>query len=119
MNRTKRSPEQGKALVQDFRDSGLTQEQFAEKHNVSVPTLQRWLRRAGDGTAGDEAQPKMKFVEVLRRRGRQAVRGPGVGPVASLTIELPQGSYIRFDALPPVEYLARLFAVEGRHSRWS
>jgi transposase-like protein len=38
-------PEEWKTLLAEYEASGLTQKEFAAKHDVSVNTLQYWLYR--------------------------------------------------------------------------
>jgi transcriptional regulator with XRE-family HTH domain len=43
--RKHRTPGQREGILQDYRQSQLTQKEFATKAGISVSTLQAWLRR--------------------------------------------------------------------------
>lgn len=49
--RKHRTPGQREAIVRDYRESQLTQNEFATKAGISVSTLQAWLRKVPSHTA--------------------------------------------------------------------
>jgi len=96
MKRRRRSAEEIQALCTRFRESGLSQRQFAEEIGVCVASLQRWLKRPGQN--GLTRIPR--FVEALPIHTAQEIR--------ECRIELPAGIRVVCRELPNPEYLAGL-----------
>ena len=92
--RTRRSADEGKALVEQFRQSGLGQREFARKHGVPLHTLLYWIRKLG------ETKQDLRFVEVLDGKKPRE-------PVVSVSVETGTVA-LRFNALPDPTYLVDL-----------
>jgi transposase-like protein len=99
VSRRRRSREEVRCLVEEFRESGLSRAEFAEKSGVHQNTVSLWLRRGqeDDEPHGlvpvrlrDAAPPRDSGVEVALRDG--------------LTIRLRRG----FDREVLIEALAAL-----------
>lgn len=96
MKKRRRSDEEIQLLCARFRDSGLTQRQFAENVGVCVGSVQRWLRHQEKNSPPH----RPRFVEALptdAARERHECR-----------IELPAGIRMVCRELPSPEYLATL-----------
>lgn len=96
MKRRRRSVEEIEALCARFRESDLTQRQFAEEIGVSVGAVQQWLRR--HRRAGLARVPRL--VEAVPVHG-----SPDSG---ECRIELPSGIAVVCRALPSPEYIGAL-----------
>ena len=99
--RTRRTPEQIKALLQEQERSDRSAEDFASEHGIAVSTLWRWRRKHRGGAPG--AQPR--WVEVGNRSG--AIGSSAVAEVRladGLSIELHAG----FDVVAMATFVDRL-----------
>ena len=96
MRRRRRSADEIEGLCAQFRESNLTQRQFAAEVGVSVGAVQHWLRRDGRGGLARVS----RFVEALPVR-----HAPEAG---ECRIELPAGIAVTCRTLPPPEYLGAL-----------
>jgi transposase-like protein len=89
--RPRRSPEQRKQIVEDFRQSDLNQKAFCQQHNISPKSLNDWGRNIGSEQTKKRADPSSFFspvrvvaeempaaaLEVILSNGRiLRVRGP-------------------------------------------
>lgn len=88
----KRTYEEGKRLIAEFKVSGLSQAKFVEKKGIKQSSLQYWLRRVRKA----EDKPELQFVEVVAKDN------------GSIRLELPGGAAVHFDMPPSPEYLAHL-----------
>ena len=89
MTQKRRSREEGEKLVAEFKQSGLSQNKFAEKQGIKPTMLQYWLRKLSE-------KPDLRIVEVVATD-----KGP-------IRLELPGGAAVHFDTPPSPEYLAHL-----------
>ena len=110
------SSEQWLALVEEFRDSGLQQKEFAAKHDLHLSTLQYWLYRGSKTRSRpvqivSKASPKFLPIEVV------ASPAPKLARVANgqsiLEAALPGGVTLRFLIGTDTRYLAELVAALG------
>ena len=95
--KSRRSREEGEALVTQFTESGLTQMAYAKSAGINVSSLQYWLRKI---TTADEADESGRFVELTS--------GAKNGNNVSLSVQIGSEVTMRFAALPPPSYLAEL-----------
>lgn len=113
-----------RGLVEQWRESGLTQEAFCRERRVSVASLRWWKwrlglpgrpRAEGDAGAGKPQGPAPAFVPV--RIIGAAARRAAVADGAAFELELPGGWRLRVPEDFEAESLARLLAVvEGRRA---
>ena len=96
MKRRRRSVDEIEALCARFRESNLTQRQFAEEIGVSVGAVQQWLRRHRRSALARVP----RFVEALPVHA-STVSG-------ECRIELPAGIAVVCRSLPSPEYLGAL-----------
>ena len=92
--RTRRSVDEGKALVEQFKQSGLGQREFTKKHSIPLHTLLYWIRKLR------ETKQDLRFVEVLD------VKKPGE-IVFAVSVETGTVA-LRFNHLPDSAYLVDL-----------
>lgn len=103
MNRIRRSPKEIQRLCQQFRESGLSQAQFAAQLGVHVVTVSNWLRRF----LTHRPVPSPGFVEVR-------AAAPSAEPDEPLIVDLPNGVRLRFTRRPDPAYLSQtLSALRG------
>jgi transposase len=78
LRRRRRSREECEKLLKKYKESGLTQGQYAAREGIHIGTLRRWLSRIKEKTA--------------KRRGSQfaAVKVSGAR-AGSVTLRWPQG----------------------------
>ncbi|MBW2735636.1 MAG: hypothetical protein JRH20_24900 [Deltaproteobacteria bacterium] len=95
----RRGATEGARLVERYEASGLTQRGFAEENEVTVATLQYWLRKA---RSGDEAPvEQFRFVEVVENGSPDSATG-------GMSLEFGDGLTLRFEGLPSPSYLAEV-----------
>ena len=70
----RRTPEQRQRLVTRFRQSQLTQREFAARHGIGLSTLGKWLQCEGKATL-----PPVKFQEVRLLNPTPRVHMPVTG----------------------------------------
>jgi hypothetical protein len=90
------------SLLESYRQSGLTQRQFADQAGISLSSLQRWL-----GLNGRE-KPSAPAVQLLEVKAVP----PAPGLAAGYSVELPGGAVLRVPrgfVAGEVAQLARLF----------
>ena len=58
---SRRSFQQIQAILQDYRQSGLTQRDFVRQHGISLSTLSNWLRKS----ASSASPIRLKPVQIL------------------------------------------------------
>jgi transposase-like protein len=89
MAQQRRTRAQWRRLVEDWPDSGLTQEQYCRRHGISVASLHRWRERLrqeravgfGHGRAREAAEPvRLVPVDLL------AAQLPSAGVEATLRL---------------------------------
>ncbi|NTX41584.1 IS66 family insertion sequence element accessory protein TnpB [Myxococcus sp. CA033] len=107
------NPDEGKQLVEEFEASGLTQKQFATRHEVSLSAFQYTLYKKPRSALGRRPEsterPRGRFlpVEVVASPVRRTREG------LMLEVALPRGVLLRFPEGTQAEYLAHLVAVLG------
>jgi transposase-like protein len=103
MAHRRRTREQWRRLVAGWRDSGLTQAQYCERHGISVASLHRWreIFRAAVGAATpapSERKPRdavhLLPIELLDDLGSAAAGGAG----QALSLVFPDG--VRLEIAP-------------------
>lgn len=98
----RRSSSEGARLVKRYEASGLTQLGFARENEVTVATLQYWLRKV---RSGDEAPvEQFRFVEVVENGSQESSTG-------GMSLEFGDGLMLRFEGLPSPSYLAEVVTV--------
>ncbi len=93
---TRRTIDDGRVLVSQFKESGLTQKEFALETGVNVCTLQYWMRKTG----WSDNDGKARFVELKT--------GAGTDGHFLLNVQIGSDVTMRFATLPPPRYLAEL-----------
>ncbi|MFY2562609.1 IS66 family insertion sequence element accessory protein TnpA [Corallococcus terminator] len=107
------NPDEWKQLVEEFKASGLTQKEFAERHEVSLSAFQYKLYKKQRSTLGRRSEstgrPRATFLPV------EVVASPVPRTREGLMLEvaLPRGVLLRFPEGTQAEYLAHLVAVLG------
>jgi len=91
----RRTAEERREIVAEFRNSGLTQEAFARRRRISVGTLRSWIYR--DEEIKEERQDR--FVEIS---GRVVAAGPEV------VLRIGDQVAVELSELPAPEYLIEL-----------
>lgn len=76
---------EGRALVQAWRYSGLTQSEFARHHGVKVQRVQYWSRRLD--VARDESAPKAASFVVVTADERETVRDESKGAFIEFVVD--------------------------------
>ena len=79
--RTMTSPEQRQAVVNEYRQSGLTQKEFAAREGLKLSTFTSWMRKSVGAPA--RPTPAVHFAQV-----NLPVR-------VSLEVQLPDGTILR------------------------
>ena len=95
----RRTTEEGLALVEEYRASGLTQERFTKKARINVSVLRYWLAKLRRDAVGG-AKP-VRFVELT------AADAPRDEP-SPVRIETPNGVVVQLERLPSSDYLVDL-----------
>ena len=94
--RIRRTPEQIKELLTEYRQSGKSEEEFATDKGIVLSTLVTWRRRYQRGS-----KPSPRWVEV-----GNAAAGLSSGPMAQ--IRLAKGLSVELNAGFQVEPIAAL-----------
>jgi transposase-like protein len=92
----KRTFEDGKAIVAELRQSGLSQKSFAQKLGISVSVVQYWVNRIRQERRKMKGS-KVRFLEVVPKQTFE-----------QSSVELPGGIVLKTSTLPSAEYLADL-----------
>ena len=99
---------EGLAMGRRYLTSGKTRREFANEAGVTVPMVQYWAskirREARSSVQAPLAKSTSAFVQVVARESATAPHQGG----AMLEMQFAR---LRFDTVPPAEYVARL-AVE-------
>ena len=85
-------------LAAEFEAAPCRHDAFAARHGVNVDTFRQWLYRLRKERPSGARSSRPKFIEVVPAR-----RESGCVLVVGST-------EVRFDTLPPAEYLAALLA---------
>ena len=89
----RRTPEERRAIVAEYRKSGLTQEAFARRRRIPVGTLRSWIyRHDAQGARQD------RFIEIS-------------GPVTAgpeIVLRVGEQVALELTELPSPEYVAEL-----------
>lgn len=103
--RARRSPQQWKKIVEGWRASGQTAEDYAEKHDLGVNNLWRWSGRFGkkderSGPGGEErrglALPGTRFLAVqVGQPAAVRTRPHELGRRQNIEITWPRGPLVR------------------------
>ncbi|MCK8503232.1 IS66 family insertion sequence element accessory protein TnpA [Myxococcus fulvus] len=107
------NPDEWKQLVEEFEASGLTQKEFAVRHQVSLGGFQYWRYKKSRATpvrrSETAGRPRAAFLPV------EVVPSPAPRVREGLLLEvaLPRGLLLRFPEGTQAEYLAHLVAVLG------
>jgi hypothetical protein len=95
-------------LIEQFEQSGLTQKQFAQQHQVPLSTLQSWLyRRRRQAGPGLSVPVRLLPVEVS---------APAKAFSGRVEVLAPGGTRVSFEVGTDVDYVAHLVAALGRAS---
>jgi len=110
------SPEQWLELVEEFRNSGLQQKEFAAKHDLHLSTLQYWMYRGSKTRSRgvqieSKSSPKFLPIEVVASPAPKLARGANGQWIVEAS--LPGGVTLRFLTGTDTRYLAELFAALG------
>ena len=90
----RRTTSEGKALVDEYYQSGLTQKKFSDQKGISICTLQYWIRRNKQIDDGENNKAQHRFVEIT------------VPQCESVAITFALGQMkMSFSGLPPCEWL--------------
>lgn len=73
-------------LLTAWRQSGLTQAEFARREGVRYPTFATWVQQARQAAEGRQPAPPMRFVEVQAAAKTAA---------SALEVHLPDGTVVR------------------------
>ncbi len=103
--RSRRSPEQWAEIVEGWRASGQTAEEYAEEHNLGVDNLWRWSARARGRVdvrrpsgkmrpAVRPAPPRFLAVQVTQPTARRSEKGESE-PRQGVEIAWPRGPIVR------------------------
>jgi hypothetical protein len=101
--------------VRDFRDSGLSAEEFAAKKSIELRTLKSWIRVLQ--TEGD-ALPKRKPPAFLPVSVLHAGKPSGTPAAMMVEVDLANGRRVRLHVRPDADFrrVAELLdAVGGGH----
>ena len=91
----RRTAQERREIVQEFRGSGLTQEAFARRRRISVGTLRSWIYRDEEVDEGRED----RFVEIS---------APAVSTGPEVIVRVGEKVVLELGELPAPEYLAEL-----------
>jgi transposase-like protein len=103
----RKSREQWLRLVQDWKSSGDSQVQFAERHGVSVATFRYWVARwrVLDGVG----QRKVAAVDGARFVAVRTPSSAKIRDASSVGCHVRMGALeLWFDEPPPVQWLRAL-----------
>lgn len=95
-------------VAEQFEQSGLTQKQFAQQHQLQLSTLQSWIYRRRRQLAPAEQAP-MRLLPV------EVVAGPVVD-ARGVEVLTPSGVRVSFETGTDVDYVARLVVALERGS---
>jgi transposase-like protein len=87
--------------VRDFRDSGLSVEEFAAKKSIEPRTLKSWIRVLK--TEGD-ALPKRNPPAFLPVSVLPAGKPPGTLPAMIVEVDLANGRRVRLHVRPDADF---------------
>lgn len=112
----RRNRQQWHTLIDQFKQSGLTQHQFCESEHLSLATFRKWLYRDSAIKRGtQEAIPSNK-----RRKHQCASTGFNEVTISAAAqiptgacLELPGNVRLHTSGIPPVEYLKTLVEALG------
>ena len=85
-------------ILAAYRESGLTQSEFAKTHKLNVGTLRGWIYRPPKRSLEEAEGNSARFIEVKAERN--------VG--RPLILRVGPGIELELEELPPPEYLAAL-----------
>ena len=106
--RKQRSREQGRALVEAYRASGMSQAGYARANHIQVAVLRYWLKKIKPEKPGKKKSQKVRFVEMIPARDSREE--------AQVRLELNGIGSIQFRELPASEYLSSLISgITGNH----
>lgn len=106
-DRKRRTVRQGRQMVREYLQSGLTQRGFSEKSGISLAVLNYWVVRIRKEPVGIQRVPAVNFVEIKAK----PVEQPQIVEVA-----LPGGLVMKSTAFPNAAYLAELSQEYQRRS---
>jgi hypothetical protein len=95
----RRSADYWKARIDEQRKQGTSAAEYCRKRSLDRGTFQRWRRRLDGGTVNQG------LVEIART---ELAREPG--EPAALSIQLTDGTLVRFHRLPDADSAGRLVA---------
>ena len=99
----KRSREEWRGIVAEYRESGLTQREFVAKAGVSLSSLARWHQRfAHDAEVKGPEPVPVGWVELVRQEPStplQIVTEP-------MRLLVGRGVCVELGELPPPDYIA-------------
>jgi len=96
MKQAKRSEEQWRDIVDEFRASGLSQAAFARKKTIAPTTLHTRVAKSS------RVAKAVRFVEVVASEG---ARGSESKPTATLVVG---GTRVEFSEYPAASYMVEL-----------
>jgi len=107
--RKQRSKEQGRALVEAYRASGMSQAGYARANHIRVAVLRYWLKKIKPEKPGRKKKSqRVRFVEMIPARDSREE--------AEVKLELNGIGSIQFRELPASEYLSSLISgITGNH----
>lgn len=94
INRTRLDAGSWALLLTAHEESGLSVKDFCKSQGISVASYYRWQKRLS-----------LEMEDDIELFSPIEIRSKATG---NIVIELPGGVVIRFEALPPVEYLRSL-----------
>jgi hypothetical protein len=93
----RRTAEQWKEILADFKRSGLSQERFCKREGIASATFYEWNRKLNFAPApATLATRPGGFVEVCLPSQPPPVRQSVTEPLAEVVVELPYGVVLRF-----------------------
>lgn len=99
----KRSREEWRGIVGEYRESGLTQREFAARAGVSLSSLARWHQRFAQEMKPEGFEPEpVGWVELVRPR-------PPASPQMMsepMRLLVGHGVCVELSELPPPDYIA-------------
>lgn len=100
--RKRRTPDQWRALIKEYSQSGRTVDQFCDQADISPSSLYKWMSRLRPSDqAGD-------FVRIQTSTKAQKAPAHHSTPQAEFTYISPNGAILQWSGNPPYEYLVRL-----------
>jgi transposase-like protein len=101
-----RQPEEIVEILEQYRQSGLSQIKFSKDHGIGPSTLQYWLRKQRDGrlptTLDRDSPPLAKQLVPVK-----IVDSPAASVDSFIEFELTKGAKLRFSCDVPPEVVAR------------